>query len=143
MGMVDITKKNIVLREAETCGIIKLHKETINRIKSKKIEKGDVLETAKISALFAVKKTPEIIPYCHPIQITYSDVEFKLSEDEIFVYCKVKAEAKTGVEMEALYGCTAALLTIWDMVKAYEKDKDGQYPNTRITKIEVLKKIKH
>ncbi len=141
-GMVDITDKNNSLRSATAEGRIRLQEETVNRIKNGAVDKGDVLEVARVAALLAIKKTPEIIPHCHPIPLTGANIEFDIGQDGITVRVTVKAVYKTGVEMEALTGATAALLTIWDMVKKYEKDSEGQYPHTRIEYVRVLKKEK-
>lgn len=141
--MIDITKKDIILRTAKASGIIVLKEETINRIKNNQVKKGDVLTIAKISAINAVKKVPDLIPLCHPIPINYVSVDFEFESNNIItVSCTVKSYAKTGVEMEALMGVTIALLNIWDVVKMYEKDENGQYPYTFIKDIKVDKKIK-
>ena len=142
MGMVDITQKRDVLRIARVRGTIVLKSTTVDEIKSEKIKKGDVFETAKLAGTMAVKKTPEIIPYCHPIPIEGVDFKFNMHGNRIDVECEVKAHYKTGVEMEALTGVSVALLTIWDMVKYLEKDEKGQYPMTQIKDIEVVEKIK-
>ncbi len=141
--MIDISKKDTIPRIARASGKIKLKKETIDRIKTKKIEKGDILTIAKVSAINAVKKVPDLIPFCHPIPINNVSIDFDF-EENIFikVTCVVKSIAKTGVEMEALTGVSAALLNIWDVVKMYEKDENGQYPSTLISDIKVEKKIK-
>lgn len=141
-GMVDISRKPIVSREAVAEGVIKLRPETVRLIREKRVEKGDVEEAAKIAAILAVKNTPSILPYCHPIPITSVKVGFDYGDDTVRVRVEVKADYKTGVEMEALTGVSAALLTIWDMVKKYEKDEEGQYPITRITDVRVAKKTK-
>ncbi len=140
--MIDITKKLEIVRIATASGKIKLKQSTIDLISRKKIEKGDVLETAKISAIIAVKKTPELILYCHQIPLTSIDVNFRIFSGHVEAIVTVKATAKTGAEMEALSGVSIALLTIWDMVKKYEKNESGQYPSTVISDIKVLKKIK-
>ena len=141
--MVDITKKPEVYREAKAKGVIKLKPQTIKLIKSGKIEKGDPLETAKIAGVLAAKNTSQIIPLCHPIPLTHIDIKTRiLGKDRVEVFSTVKTEAKTGVEMEALTAATTALLTIWDMVKQYEKDERGQYPSTEILSIKVESKIK-
>ncbi|MHA1293689.1 MAG: cyclic pyranopterin monophosphate synthase MoaC [Promethearchaeota archaeon] len=141
--MIDISDKDIILRIAKASGKIYLKKETIERIKNKEIEKGDVITIAKISAISAVKKVPDLIPLCHPIPINNVSVEIKIETENIIkVTCKVKSNAKTGVEMEALTGVTVALLNIWDVVKMYEKDQLGQYPTTVILDVKVEKKIK-
>ncbi|NAY89324.1 MAG: cyclic pyranopterin monophosphate synthase MoaC [Desulfurococcales archaeon] len=140
--MIDIGEKEEVYREATAVGRIRLKKETIKIIKEGKVEKGDVIATATIAAMLAVKKTPEILPLTHNIPITSVDVRFEFEEDLVTVYVTVKAYAKTGVEMEALNGASSALLNIWDMVKKYEKDEHGQYPMTAIEEIKVLEKVK-
>ncbi len=140
--MIDISEKDTIPRIASASGKIKLKKETIARIKAKKIEKGDALTIAKVSAINAVKKVPELIPFCHPIPITNVDIDFEIEEETIKVICRVKSIAKTGVEMEALTGVNIALLNLWDVVKRYEKDDKGQYPTTQIYDIQVVKKIK-
>ena len=140
--MVDITQKDVVFREAVAEGAIRLRRNTIELIKNKKIEKGDVFTIAKIAGIMAVKNTPQIIPLCHQIPLTNVDLEFEVNEELVKVRCIVKAIAKTGVEMEALTGVTAALLAIWDMVKKYEKDERGQYPYTMIEYIRVISKVK-
>lgn len=140
--MVDISDKEISLRIAKTSGEIKLKKDTIKMIKEGKIKKGDVITTAETAAIQAVKNTPNLIPLCHPIPINSIDVSFDIGEDIISCKVEVKANYKTGVEMESLVGVSVALLTIWDMVKYLEKDDNGQYPTTHITNIEVTSKQK-
>lgn len=143
MGMIDITLKEVVYREAVAEGIIKLRKDTLKRILEGRVEKGDVLTVARVSAISAVKKTSELIPLCHNIPITHVSVNFDVLDDErLRVRVSVKALAKTGVEMEALTGASIALLNIWDMVKSYEKDEYGQYPCTLIERISVVSKVK-
>lgn len=140
--MVEIREKPVVYRSAIASGEIFLKEKTIKAIKNNKIKKGDVLTTAQIAAINAVKNTPSIIPLCHPIQITGVDLDFEIKKDKIKVNVKVTSEGKTGVEMEALTGVSAALLTIWDMVKSVEKDEKGQYPTTKISNIKVVEKRK-
>ena len=140
--MVDIGEKDVVRRKAIASGKIVLGKRSLDAIRSGTVRKGDVLEAAKITAIQAVKSTPDIIPYCHPIPIESVKVDFELSNDSLSCTVEVIAHYKTGVEMEALTGVSAALLTIWDMVKYLEKDENGQYPSTRIADIEVVTKEK-
>lgn len=143
MGMVDISKKPIVVREALAEGVIILRPETIKLIKENKVEKGDVLQISSVCALNAVKKTPELIPFCHPIPIESVKPEFEIGDTYIKVRVKVKASSKTGVEMDALSGVLNALLNIWDLVKKYEKDSSGNYPFTRIQDVRVVEKVKY
>jgi len=142
MGTVDITDKDTVLRTAAAEGSIFLRIETIRRIAAHQIKKGNPIAVAEIAALSAAKKTSELIPHCHQIPIEDIKIDFILRENQVKVTCGVKATAKTGVEMEALVGVTMTLNTIWDMVKYLEKDKDGQYPETRISDIRIIKKTK-
>jgi len=144
MSMIDVTLKPEVFREATAKGQIKLRAETIKLIKEGKIEKGDPLYTAKVAGVLAAKNTPMLIPLCHPIPLTNVDINVKiLDENTIEVKSTVKTRAQTGVEMEALVATAMALLTIWDMVKAYEKDSKGQYPYTLIRNIQVIRKVKN
>jgi cyclic pyranopterin phosphate synthase len=140
--MVEVSGKGDVKRIAKASGKITLRKETIRRIKSGEVEKGNVLTTAQIATTMAVKKTPDLIPLCHPLQITGVDVSFEIGETEITTLVEVSCIGKTGVEMEAITGVSVALLTIWDMVKSLEKDEAGQYPATRIHDIVVHEKRK-
>jgi len=141
--MVDITGKSEVYREAMAKGSIHLREQTIELIKRGKVEKGDPLYTAKIAGILAAKNTSSLIPLCHPIPLTNVDLDAKIVGDStIDVEATVKTRAQTGVEMEALVSCAAALLTIWDMTKQYEKDQDGQYPYTLIRDIRVTRKVK-
>ena len=143
MTMVDVSGKPEVFREATASGKIRLKHETVNLIREEKIAKGNPLYTAKIAGILAAKKTSELIPLCHPLPLTSVEVEAKISEKTaVEVTATVKTKAQTGVEMEALAATSAALLTIWDMVKQYEKDAAGQYPNTAIENIHVVKKMK-
>jgi len=143
MAMVDISGKPEVFRKATATGTIKLRPETVRLIKKGKIAKGDPLQTAKIAGILAAKKTSTLIPLCHPLPLTNVEVETKvLDKSTVQVISTVKTKAQTGVEMEALTATAVALLTIWDMVKQYEKDAKGQYPSTAIENIHVVKKIK-
>lgn len=140
--MVDISEKEDVVRIAMAEGFIRLKKETIEAIVRDKVAKGNVIATANIAGVLAVKKTPEIIPMCHPIPLTSISLDFNIEEDGVRVRCVVKSIGKTGVEMEALTGVTVALLTIWDMVKSLEKDETGNYPLTSIENVRVIEKKK-
>ncbi|MDI9610135.1 MAG: cyclic pyranopterin monophosphate synthase MoaC [Archaeoglobales archaeon] len=142
VAMVDVSNKEEVLRIAIAEGFIRLKRETIEAILNEKVVKGNVLATANIAGVLAVKKTPEIIPMCHPIPITSISLDFSVEKEGIRVRCTVKAIAKTGVEMEAITGVSVALLTIWDMVKSLEKDESGNYPSTCIENVKVLEKVK-
>ncbi len=142
--MIDISDKDTILRVATASGKIRLKEKTIRRIKEHQVKKGDVFTIAKIAAINAVKKVPDLIPLCHQIPISNIGVDFEIENDTVIkVICKVKSFAQTGVEMEALSGVGIALLNIWDVVKMYEKDEEGLYPSTVIYDIKVEKKIKY
>jgi len=141
--MVDVSGKAEILREATAKGKIRLKPETVNLIREGKIAKGNPLYTAKIAGVLAAKKTSELVPLCHPLPLTHVEVEAKiLDKITVEVTATVKTKAQTGVEMEALTATSVGLLTIWDMVKQYEKDANGQYPTTAIENIHVVRKLK-
>jgi cyclic pyranopterin phosphate synthase len=121
--MVDVTKKSSTHRVAVAKGKIKVNAETLQAIVSGTAKKGDVLGVARIAGIMAAKKTPELIPLCHPLMITKCTVDFSIDPDkrEVQAVCTVKVTGQTGVEMEALTGVSAALLTIYDMCKAIDK----------------------
>jgi len=140
--MVEVGNKEVVKRTAIANGKIHLQRVTIDLIKREEIKKGNVLTTAQIAAILAVKSTHNLIPLCHPLKITGIDVDFDVGEDFVETEVTVRCIGETGVEMEALTGVSVGLLTIWDMVKSVEKDENGQYPSTRISDIVVSEKIK-
>ena len=143
MAMVDVSDKAEVFREATATGKIRLKPETVDLIREGNIAKGKPLYTAKIAGVLAAKKTSELVPLCHPLPLTSVEVEAKIVEKTaVEVTATVKTKAQTGVEMEALAATSVGLLTIWDMVKQYEKDAAGQYPNTAIENIHIVRKLK-
>ena len=143
MGMVDVSDKAEILREAAVKGQIRLKPKTVNLIQKGKVAKGDPLYTAKIAGVLAAKKTSELVPLCHPLPLTNVEVEAKIvNKTHVELSATVKAKAKTGVEMEALTAVSVGLLTVWDMVKQYEKDAVGQYPTTAIENVHVTRKLK-
>ncbi len=119
--IVDVGEKPIVARVAVAEGSILLADETLELIRNESIKKGSVLTVAKVAGIMAVKKTSELIPLCHPIPIERIDLEFAIHKGAIKATCTVGCFARTGVEMEALNGVSAALLTIYDMCKAVDK----------------------
>ena len=123
-GMVDVSDKDVTLRAAKASGTIIIGEESYQTVRQGTCVKGDVLATAKVAAINAVKSTPEIIPMCHLILIEAVDVNFNLNEQDrsITATVTVKSSGKTGVEMEALTGAGAACLTIYDMLKYKGKD---------------------
>ncbi|GAB7091071.1 cyclic pyranopterin monophosphate synthase MoaC [Halorubrum luteum] len=140
--MVDIGSKPDTRRRAVARGTIHLTRSTIDAIRDDEVTKGDVLATARIGAIQAVKHTWETIPMCHAIPVTNVDTEFTLHEDRVELTVGVETTGKTGCEMEALEGVTTGLNVVWDMVKAAEKNAEGEYPDTRISDVEVVEKTK-
>ncbi len=140
--MVDISDKERVVRIATASGRIRLREDTVAKLRNKEIKKGDVLACAEVAAIMAVKKTPEVIPLCHPVNIDAVEVSLSILEGGVRAAVTVKSVGKTGVEMDALYGLSVALLTIWDMVKSEEKDETGNYPHTSIEGVVVERKEK-
>jgi cyclic pyranopterin monophosphate synthase len=141
-GMIDITGKPTVHRTAIATGSIRLKESTVEAIRSGQTKKGDVISTARVAALLAIKDTPRLIPYCHQIPITAADVIFEIQPNSVKATVSVTSIGMTGVEMEALAGVSAALLNVWDMVKYLEKDETGNYPSTEIDGIRVKEKAK-
>jgi cyclic pyranopterin phosphate synthase len=140
--MVDVGDKPDTERRAVARGEIHLQPTTVEAIRESAVEKGDVLATARIGAIRGVKHTWESVPMCHQIPITNVDVDISLQEASVTLTVGVETTGKTGCEMEALEGVTTGLNVVWDMVKAAEKDDDGQYPATRIDNVRVLAKHK-
>lgn len=140
--MVDVGEKPDTARRAVAEGRIRLRPETVAAIEADELEKGDVLATARVGAVQAVKHTWEAIPMCHQIPITNVETAFELAEDAVELTVAVETAGKTGCEMEALQGVTTGLGVVWDMVKAAEKDESGQYPATAIEAVRVVEKTK-
>lgn len=122
--MVDVTEKNITERQAIATGKIFVNDDTYKKIVEGNMAKGDVLAVARVAGIMATKKTSDLIPMCHPLMLTKSKIDFEFNEDEksITAISLVKLAGKTGVEMEALTGVNVALLTIYDMCKAIDKN---------------------
>jgi cyclic pyranopterin monophosphate synthase len=120
-NMVDVGEKPISQRFAHARGTIKLSKETINLIAENEIKKGDVLTVAEVAGIQAAKRTSDLIPLCHPLPITKIDVKCTLIDTGVEVNTICKCIGQTGIEMEALTGTSVALLTIYDMCKAVDK----------------------
>lgn len=142
MGMVDVAEKPIIKRSAKASGRVYLRPETINEIKAGTVKKGDPLLIAEVAGMNAAKQTHLLVPHCHQIPLDMVTVEYQVNDDSIDAVCAVSAQARTGVEMEALVGVSIALNTILDTVKYIEKDENGQYPVTKITDIKVVFKKK-
>jgi len=140
--MVDVGDKPDTKRRAVARGEIALQESTIEAIRNDEAAKGDVLATARIGAIQAVKHTWESVPMCHAIPITNVETDFEVGEDRVVLTVAVETTGKTGCEMEALQGTTTGLNTVWDMVKAMEKDDAGEYPETAISDVRVIEKEK-
>jgi len=140
--MVDVGEKVDSERRAVARGRIRLKPATVEAIRENRVGKGDVLATARVGAIQAVKHTWETIPLCHQIPVTNVDTEFSLDDRGVELTVTVETVGPTGCEMEALEGVTTGLNVVWDMVKAMEKDDAGQYPETAIEEVRVLEKVK-
>lgn len=121
--MVDVSGKNITARTAVAEGIIRVSEEVFRAVTEKTVKKGDVLTVAQVAGIMGCKRTAELIPMCHLLNLSNATLTFELLPEtlEIKAICTVKTEGKTGVEMEALTGVSTALLTIYDMCKAIDK----------------------
>jgi cyclic pyranopterin monophosphate synthase len=122
--MVDVSKKPLSARTAIASGKIRLQKETVDLIKRNEIAKGDVIATARIAGIQAAKQTPRLIPLCHTIPLSEVKIDIMMSKEGAEVTCTARTVAQTGVEMEALTGVSVALLTIYDMCKAVDKEME-------------------
>jgi cyclic pyranopterin phosphate synthase len=121
--MVDVSAKATTLREAVVRGSISMQPETFKRIMSGEITKGDVFAVARVAGIMAAKKTPEIIPMCHPLNLSHVEINFEPVKEKsrIDIEARVRIKARTGVEMEGLVAVMAAGLTIYDMCKAIDR----------------------
>jgi cyclic pyranopterin phosphate synthase len=120
--MVDVGDKGITRREAVASGKVIMKPDTLEQIKAAKIKKGDVLAVARVAGIMAAKKTPDLIPLCHPILIDEIAVDFDLSgKDSIGIIATARSSGRTGVEMEAMVAASVAALTIYDMAKAVDR----------------------
>ena len=131
--MVDVSEKAPTLRTAAAAGRVKMLPSTVEAIRTGGTPKGDVLAVAQVAGIMAAKRTCELIPMCHPLQLTGVDVRFELTEDTVEIRAEVRCKGETGVEMEALTAVSAAALTVYDMCKALQKDME-------ITDIRLLRK---
>ena len=122
--MVDVTRKKPTVRTAVAGGAVHMNPETFDLIQRHKVKKGNVLETARIAGVMAAKKTPSLIPMCHPLNITYASVDFIPDEknSSIEIRSEVRLTGRTGVEMEAITAVSVSALTIYDMCKSYDRE---------------------
>ncbi len=131
--MIDVSSKNKTFRRALASGKIFVGEEVFNLIQNKKMPKGDPLTLAEVASVLGVKKTSELIPLCHPLPIDHTATKIIMNEDDnsIEVFCVVSTYSKTGVEMEAIMGVNAALITIYDLSKIVN-------PNLKINDVRLL-----
>jgi cyclic pyranopterin phosphate synthase len=122
--MVDVTNKETTVRTAVAGAEIRMRPDTFELIRDQKVKKGNVLETARIAGIMAAKRTPDLIPMCHPLNLTHVQVDFLPDEKAhaIGIRASVRAIDQTGVEMEALTAAAVAALTIYDMCKAHDRE---------------------
>jgi cyclic pyranopterin phosphate synthase len=119
--MVDVEEKEVVRRTAVAGGVVRMAPETVGLLRKAALPKGDALNTARIAGVMAAKKTPELIPLCHGLNLTSVDVEFEVDQDRVSIAATTRASDRTGVEMEALTAVSVAALTVYDMCKAVDK----------------------
>ncbi|MDQ3923690.1 MAG: cyclic pyranopterin monophosphate synthase MoaC [Actinomycetota bacterium] len=120
--MVDVGQKAVVRRTATAAGRVHMSPETVGLLRQKALPKGDALNTARIAGVIAAKRTPELIPLCHGLNLTAVDLEFVVKDEEVEIVAVACASDRTGVEMEALTAVSAAALTLYDMCKAVDKE---------------------
>jgi cyclic pyranopterin phosphate synthase len=120
--MVDVGSKKIQRRSARASGLIRLAATTIESIKDDQIKKGNVLAVARIAGIQAAKATSSLIPLCHILPLDAVRIDFEFHDDGLLATCDVSCQSRTGVEMEALTGVSVALLTVYDMCKAIDKE---------------------
>jgi len=133
--MVDVGEKAVVRRTATAGGRIRMSPETIELLRERALPKGDALNTARIAGVMAAKRTPELIPLCHGLNLTHVDLEFTVKDSEVEISATARVSDRTGVEMEALTAVSVAALTLYDMCKAVDKGME-------IWDIKVLEKTK-
>jgi cyclic pyranopterin phosphate synthase len=119
--MVDVGEKTVVRRTAVAAGSIRMSPRTVELLREQALPKGDALNTARIAGVMAAKRTPDLIPLCHGLNLTSVSVEFEVGEEKIEIVATARASDRTGVEMEALTAVSVAALTIYDMCKAVDK----------------------
>ncbi len=119
--MVDVGGKSVTVREAIARGHIAIGQQALHKIRKGKVAKGDPLQAARLAGVMAAKRTADLIPLCHPLPLSYVNVELKASQDGYDIQACVRTSAQTGVEMEALSAVTVAALTVYDMVKALDR----------------------
>jgi len=119
--MVDVGEKGVVRRTAVAAGRVEMAAETVERLRAEALPKGDALNTARIAGIIAAKRTSDLIPLCHGLNLTSVDIEFSVEEDGVGIVATARASDRTGVEMEALTAVATAALALVDMVKSVDK----------------------
>jgi len=119
--MVDVGGKAVIRRTATATGRVLMSPETVELLHEKALPKGDALNTARIAGVMAAKRTPDLIPLCHGVNLTAIDLEFTLKDEGVEILATARASDRTGVEMEALTAVSVAALTVYDMCKAVDK----------------------
>jgi cyclic pyranopterin phosphate synthase len=132
--MVDVSAKDIGVREATAAAFVSMTPETVRMVRDGGLSKGDALGVAKIAGIMAAKKTPDLIPLCHPLALTDIGVELDLVEGGVRITSTVRTADRTGVEMEALVAASVSALTVYDMCKAVDK-------GIRIEFVELVSKL--
>ncbi len=122
--MVDVSDKKITFRTAKAYGFVKMKPDTLDLIEKNLLPKGNLFETARIAGILGAKKNSELIPMCHPLNISYIGVDLKMDYKlcGISIFSEIRLEGKTGAEMEALAAVSIAALTVYDMCKAVDKE---------------------
>lgn len=119
--MVDVSAKDVTAREATAQGTVRTTPEVVALLRDQALAKGDALSVARLAGIMGVKRTPDLVPLCHPLEITGTQVELSLGEADVEISVTVRTTGRTGVEMEALTGVTVAGLTVVDMIKAVDR----------------------
>lgn len=119
--MVDVSAKQVSLREARARGRIRISPSAMRRVRAGDLPKGGVVEVARLAGIMAAKRTADVIPLCHPLPLHLVDVSLSARRDGFVIEARVRTEAKTGAEMEALHAVSVAALTVYDMVKAVDR----------------------
>ena len=117
-GTVDISDKSRSARTARARSVVRARPDVIRDLRQNRLAKRDPLPTARSAALLAVKKTPHLLPHCHPVDVTDIKVEFELADDAVIITCTVRAADRTGPDLEAMTGASTAALTLYDMMKS-------------------------
>ncbi|MGW0603365.1 cyclic pyranopterin monophosphate synthase MoaC [Streptomyces sp. NPDC002640] len=119
--MVDVSGKDVTARTARASGRVLVHPRVVELLRGEGVPKGDALATARIAGIMGAKKTPELIPLCHPLALSGVKLDLAVTDDAVEITATVRTTDRTGVEMEALTAVTVAALTVVDMVKAVDK----------------------